>query len=345
MKEETFSYSYKFHDCLYGIHKTRNENQNTKHKAKKSGDGTVRLVPTEQKYIIDPENRVYDKKIKEMPPIHPKDFIWFLNHQNNCSKLLKRIYKRRDCQVMKKHQPVPSAKTPERYTEKMLPGKNNTYSLKTETYEKLDFKNSHSDLSIDSSIKGTESQEQLSLKVKSNMFILLQMDEINRVLKKHGYSVVNVPMDGDCFYNALILKLSPNYTADSLRRKVAEEAGQYVNSCQHVAYTNPKYDKDICERLLTKDNLTLMAKRGQSSDVTDIIFAARVLKRPIMVIKKDGKNFLSVNKKGEIIQEIKSLKDANKLGEDTIILVSDKVTVGSSAINHFMPANQTKTKR
>ncbi len=99
---------------------------------------------------------------------------------------------------------------------------------------------------------------------------------------------------------------------------------------------NPGYDDDVYQRLVVQRGLAKMSRSSEYGYMTDIIFTARKLQRPVMVINRHGQECFTVDSQGKVLQSLNTLADASRLPRNTIVMVWDQTTVNAPGSGHFM---------
>ncbi|WP_066014976.1 hypothetical protein [Endozoicomonas atrinae] len=121
-----------------------------------------------------------------------------------------------------------------------------------------------------------------------------------------------------------------------MRKEIAQEAYRYMQQYCRGKQLNPGYDDDLYQRLVVQRGLSKMFKNGEYGYMTDIIFAARRLQRPVMVINRSGKECFTVDSQGTVLQSLNTLADASRLPRNTIIMVWDRTEANNPGSDHFM---------
>lgn len=170
--------------------------------------------------------------------------------------------------------------------------------------------------------------------------ITLQKSTVANMLAGYGYRFMDVPRDGNCFYHALAAHYSERVTTEVMRKAIAGEAWRYFEQYLQGGRPYPGFDDDLYKRLLVEGDLNKMFGSGHYGDITDIIFAARRLQRPVMVVNRFGSSCLAVDSQGRPMLSLNSLADASRLPANTINMVWDQTIENEPGSNHFMLATR-----
>lgn len=174
-------------------------------------------------------------------------------------------------------------------------------------------------------------------------------ESTSRIVYNQGYEVVDVPSDGNCFFNAALVpceeyRQCSGQNAHTLRQQVYEEAKQWLyefennhsSSNEYESCRDPVYEEDLYF-YLTDDSdhngltgIDAIKRDGVWMYTVIVPLVARVLKKPVILVNDTGTIMSGVNANGFYFPipdtQLKNF-DLNALGDFVLLEVIDD--------NHF----------